>query len=312
MSNKILVTDSLFIFDEHVNKLQDAGYEVERLNKPQATEEELCQAVKGKVGYVLGGIEKITDKVIESADELKAIVFTGADWQGFIPGWKLATERGIKITNAPGANAFAVAEFALAVALSMQRNLFELSRTGEKTFQTTGSFKDITIGVIGAGKIGIKIINFVKAFEPARVVYYSRSQKEVGANFVELDELVKVSDIIFAAVPKSAGKLLGKEQFVSMKPGALIVSISETLDYDAALPYLKEGKIRAAIDWPSPGNEFNELPLDVWFNTNDHTAYNTYEANKAGSDMAIESLLNILNTGDDELVVNRDINRLTP
>jgi phosphoglycerate dehydrogenase-like enzyme len=304
MSNKILVTDSLFIFDEHVMKLQDAGYEVERLDKPQASEEELCQAVKGKVGYILGGIEKITDKVIESADELKAIVFTGADWQGFIPGWKLATEKGIKITNSPGANAFAVAEFALAVALSMQRNLFELGRTGDKTFQTTGSFKGSTIGVIGAGKIGSRIVNLVKAFEPARVVYYNRTQKEVGADFVELEELVKTSDIIFAAVPKSAGKLLGKEQFENMNTGTLIVSISETLDYDAALPYLQEGKIRAAIDWPSPGSEFDKLPTSVWFNTNDHTAYNTYEANKTGSDMAIDSLLNILNTGSDKYIVN--------
>ncbi|MDB5160821.1 MAG: hypothetical protein JWO96_201 [Candidatus Saccharibacteria bacterium] len=36
--NKILVTDSLFIFDEHVKKIETAGYEVERLDKTQATE----------------------------------------------------------------------------------------------------------------------------------------------------------------------------------------------------------------------------------------------------------------------------------
>lgn len=305
MSNKILVTDSLFIFDEHVKQLEAAGYEVERLDKPNATEDELCQAIKGKVGYILGGIEKITDKVIESADELKAIVFTGADWQSFIPGWDLATKKGIRITNAPGANSFAVAEFALAVALSMQRNLYELGRTGDKIFQTTGSFKDSNIGVIGAGKIGSKIIDFCKVFEPAKVVYYSRTQKgDLGADFVELDELIKTSDIIFAAVPKAAGKLLSEEEFKTMKPGTLIISISETLDYNAALPYLKEGKIRAAIDWPSPGPEFNELPLGIWFNTNDHTAYNTYEANKAGSDMAVESLLNILAGEQDQYVVN--------
>jgi len=304
MSNKILVTDSLFIFDEHVKKLQDAGYEVERLDKPQATEDELCLAVKGKIGYILGGIEKITDKVIDSADELKAIVFTGADWQGFIPGWQKATEKGIKIANAPGANSYAVAEFALAVALSMQRNLYELGRTGDKTFQTTGSFKGNTIGVIGAGKIGSRIISFCKAFEPGKVIYYNRSKKDVDADFAELDELIMTCDIIFAAVPKSAGKLLSTAQFEQMKPGTLIVSISETLDYDAALPYLQQGKIRAAIDWPSPGLEFDKLPLSVWFNTNDHTAYNTSEANKTGSDMAVESLLNILNTGNDNYVVN--------
>lgn len=305
MSGKILVTDSLFIFDEHVKKLEDAGYEVERLDKPEATEAELCEAVKGKVGYILGGIEKITDKVIESADELKAIAFTGTDYAGFIPGYELATKKGIAIADAPAANAFAVAEFALAVALAMERNLFELGRTGEKTFQTTGSFRKSTIGVIGSGNIGGKIINFSKALEPARVAYYSRTKKDdIDADFVDLDELVKSCDIIFAAVPKAAGKLLSTEQFEQMKPSALIISISETLDYDAALPYLKEGKIRAAIDWPSPSPEFKDLPLSVWFNTNDHTAYNTHEANQTGSDMAVESLLNMLAGNKDQYQVN--------
>lgn len=55
MSNKILVTDSLFIKAKHVKKLEVAGYVVERLDKPNATEDELCEAVKGKVGYILGG-----------------------------------------------------------------------------------------------------------------------------------------------------------------------------------------------------------------------------------------------------------------
>jgi len=38
MSNKILVTDTLFIFPEHIKKLKEAGYEIERLPKPDATE----------------------------------------------------------------------------------------------------------------------------------------------------------------------------------------------------------------------------------------------------------------------------------
>lgn len=81
MNGKILITDTLFIFDTHLKQLELAGYEIERLSKPDATEDELCQAVKGKVGYILGGIEKITGKVIESADKLKVIVFTGSGYQ---------------------------------------------------------------------------------------------------------------------------------------------------------------------------------------------------------------------------------------
>ncbi|HET7827841.1 MAG TPA: hypothetical protein VFK97_03165, partial [Candidatus Saccharimonadales bacterium] len=154
MSNKILVTDSLFIFDEHVKKLEAAGYEVERLDKPRASEEELCKAVKGKVGYVLGGVELITDKVIEAADELKAIVFTGADYAGFIPAHELATKKGIAIANAPGANSFAVAEYTLTLMLVMLRQILELTRVGDKNFMTGQSITDVKIGIVGMGRIG--------------------------------------------------------------------------------------------------------------------------------------------------------------
>ena len=75
----ILITDSLFIFPEHEEKIRTAGYKIERLNEVEAGEDELIKAVKGKVGYILGGIEKITDKVVEAGAELKVISFTGSD-----------------------------------------------------------------------------------------------------------------------------------------------------------------------------------------------------------------------------------------
>ena len=65
MNGKILVTDSLFLFDEHEKRLKDAGYEVVRLDKAAASEEELVEAIKGKDGYIIGGVEKVTKKVID-------------------------------------------------------------------------------------------------------------------------------------------------------------------------------------------------------------------------------------------------------
>ena len=55
MKGIILITDSLFIFSEHEAQIRAEGYEIERLNKPDATEAELVAAIKGKVGYILGG-----------------------------------------------------------------------------------------------------------------------------------------------------------------------------------------------------------------------------------------------------------------
>src|SRR5947207_1164373 len=119
MSGKNLVTDSLFIFDEHVKQLEEAGYKVARLDKPKAT--------------------------------------------------------------------------------------------GEKKFEVTKSLEASTIGVIGAGNIGRKIVEISRAFGPARVLYFSRTQKgDIKADYSDLDSLLSESDVIFLAVPESVGLLLTK------------------------------------------------------------------------------------------------------
>lgn len=309
MKGKVLVTDTLFITDEHIKRIEDAGYEVERLEKANATEDELIEALKGKVGYVLGGIEKVTDKVIESADQLKVIAFTGADWQALITGWQKAKEKGIKISNAPGANSPAVAEFALAMALLMERNLQELGRPGDKTFQTSDTLHNAEIGVIGAGKIGSRIIKTLSTFSPSKVRYFSRSQhpevESDGAEFSDLDTLLKNSDVVFIAAPGSAGTVLDKAAIGKLKNNALVVHISplNMIDFDALLPRLQDETLRAAVDWPAPNDAFSKLPMHTWYNTNNHTAYNTHSVIKLCSDMGTDSLLNLLEKGKDEYQV---------
>lgn len=310
MKGKILITDNLFIFPEHEQLLRDAGYELERLDKPEATEEELMHAVRGKVGYILGGIEKITDTVINSADELKAIVFTGADWRHFIPGHERATERGIAIANAPGANRFAVAEYTVTLMLAMTRNVFELGRTGKTKFQTTSSIKDSTVGIIGMGRIGAQVARILLPLG-AKIFYYSRErkpdvEKETRAQFVELDELLSRSDIISMHASTEIGKgFIGREQFKKIKDDTLLINCGFTggFDKDALFEELKTGRLSAAQDDPAD-ERFNTLPLSVWFCSNGHTAYNTSEANQTASDMATQSMLNLLATGKDKHKVN--------
>ena len=310
MSNKILITDTLFIGDEHVKQIEAAGYEVERIEKADATEDELIQAIKGKVGYVLGGIEKVTDKVIEAADQLKVIAFTGADWKALITGWEKAGEKGIKISNAPGANSPAVAEFALAMTLVMQRNLLELGRTGDVQSQTAETIQGATIGVIGAGHIGSKIIKMLSNFAPSRVLYHTREKypgvESDGAEYADLDKLLTTSDIIIIAAPGTAGTLLDKRAIESLKDNALIVSISprNLIDFDTLLTRLQKGTLRAAIDWPAPSEDYSKLPLHTFYYTNNHTAYNTKAVIKICSDMGTKSLLNLLKTGEDKYRVN--------
>ncbi len=310
MSEKILVTDSLFIFPEHEEVLRKAGYEVERLEKSKATEDELIEAIKGKTGYILGGTEKVTDKVLEAADKLKAVAFTGADWKAFIPGHEIATKKNIAIANTPGANSYAVSEYVITLTLAMMRNIFELGRTGPKKFQTTHSLTELTVGVIGMGNVGTKVATDLKSLGAHQVVYFNKTRKpeteKIGIEYQELSELLQKSDIVILLVPKSAGpNFLGEEELTSMKDGALLINVASPslVDNDALFDELQANRLRAAQD-SRLDERFDALPLGVWFNSNETAAYNTFGANKTTSDMAVKSLINLLSGSNDPYRVN--------
>lgn len=275
------------------------GFAIERLDEPQASEEQLIEALRDKDGYILGGIEKVTTKVIDSADDLKAIAFTGSDWAQFIPGHQHATEKGITIANAPGANAFAVAEYTLAAILGMTRNMFELTRVGERTFHTTGSLRGKTIGIIGMGNIGTKLTEFLQPFE-VNIVYHSRTRKKeieekFGARYLGLGELLATSDVVSIHIPKSSGAILGKDKLAKMKDGSLLINCaySGAADPDALYTELSSGRLRAFKDGPIDVR-YNSLGLSVWNNSNASTAFNTHEANTTTSDVVVKDLIRML------------------
>lgn len=306
----ILITDSLFIFPEHEQKLREAGFELTRLDKSEATEAELIEAVKGKHGYILGGVERITDRVIEAADELEAIAFTGSDWKAFITGHERATQRGISIANTPGANSYAVGEYAITLMLAMMRNVFELGRTGTKKFQTTHSLNELTVGIIGMGKVGARVATSLKNLGAKRVIYFSRTRKPQieteGVDYHTMEDVLHQSDVVFLLVPKSTGSdFLGAKELKMMKDGALLINVASRslVNSDALYQELESGRLRAAFDG-AIDDRFNSLPLSHWFNSNESAAYNTLGANKIASDMATESIINLLNTGEDKYKVN--------
>ncbi|HEY1063957.1 MAG TPA: NAD(P)-dependent oxidoreductase [Candidatus Saccharimonadales bacterium] len=311
MSSTILVTDTLFIFDEHIKQLEQAGFTVERLAKPDATEEELCLAIKGKVGYILGGLEKVTPAVIAAADELKAIAFTGSDWRSFVPAYAEATERDILITNAPGANAYAVAEYTITLMLMMLRRALELGSTGTSKFMTTHSIVNARVGIVGMGRIGEMVARMLVGLGVTDIVYWSRTAKpslqdELGLKFMPLAELVATSDIITTHVPGSAGEVLTGDLLKTVKDGAVLINTGadESYNKDGLYDLLADQKARAAFDNPIDEHRFAKLTADVWFYSNACTAYNTHEAAQLASDMATQSLINLLTTGQDDYRVN--------
>lgn len=309
MKDQILVTDSFFIFDKHVERLEGEGFEVVRLDKPRASEAELSEAIKGKTGYILGGVEHATKPVFNAADKLKAIVFTGTGFKGHIPAWEYAIEKGVHVGYSPYANVQEVAEWAVAAALAMQRNLFGLGPCGSQSFTTVSSLSELSVGIIGLGHIGLRFAEMIDSLGAKEVSYWSRKQKDTTYRYYEdMDDLLKSSDMVFVSVADEAGKdFISERELNLLKKDCLLVSIVHegVINEDSLYAAVRSGKIRAALDVVSEFNRFKELPADRWYAPNGSSAFNTWSFLNRASDMATETIINLIKTGEDKYKVTR-------
>jgi len=309
MTRNVLITDSLFIFDEHIAQLKAAGLNPVRLDKVKAGEAELVEAIKGCEGYILGGIEDVSAAVIEAATQLKAVCFTGADYAAFISAHALATQKGIAITNCPGANATAVSEFTLSLLLTMLRHVPQLSMKDGKNFYIAQDFADTAVGIVGYGYIGRAVAQRLKALG-FRVIVATRGAAAKAAadgfKVVPLGDLVTSCDAITVHVDtKSGAGLIDAAMTAQLKNGCIVVNTcnENVFDVPTLLARVAKGELYFAgdhVDLQPPAG----CPVGQFIKTNASTAYNTQRANKVGSDMATQSLINLLSGKDDQYVVN--------
>jgi phosphoglycerate dehydrogenase-like enzyme len=111
------------------------------------------------------------------------------------------------------------------------------------------------IGIIGMGEIGREIAQRAAAFD-MRVIYHQRSripeaeERELKANYVTLDALMRQSDWIVPQLPTLASTrdLIGHAELALIKPGACIVSVSNApvINRDALIEALRSGRLGGA------------------------------------------------------------------
>lgn len=112
-----------------------------------------------------------------------------------------------------------------------------------------------TVGVIGTGKIGTRVIELFKAFG-ANILAFNRSEnqkvKDLGAKYVDLDELLKNSDIVTIHLPQNKETIgfIGKNELDLMKDKAILINCARgpIVDNDYLAKLLNEDKLRAGID----------------------------------------------------------------
>lgn len=185
----------------------------------------------------------------------------------------LCTERGIKVINAEGRNAVAVADQTVGMMLSEMRNIARghaalMNGQWVKMFPNVFYSRDMrncTVGIIGVGKIGSMVAERLKGFG-CRILGCDifLPEEEIirrGCDeAVSKEELLRRSDIVTMHMVYEAGDpaLIGEEEIALMKKTAILINCARAglVDTDALVKALSEGRLGgAAVD------VFEEEPL---------------------------------------------------
>lgn len=205
-------------------------------------------------------IFKAPRKVIEKNRNLKMILRWGAGFDSV--DIEAAGERGVVVTNTPGANAPAVSELAVMLMMAVGRKLLchtESLKNGmwSKNTFLNNSFclNHKTVGIVGAGNIGRRTAAAVQAFG-ANVLYYdafrltSEQEKRYGMHYADFKTLLETSDIVSLHIPLTEGThhLIGAEELDRMKDGAILINTARggLVDDHALAGAVKSGKLSGA------------------------------------------------------------------
>ena len=241
--------------------------------------------------------------------------------------------RGIPVFNAPGANANAVKELAIAGMLIGARNLCrasayvaELTETGEALERVVEAGKKQFVGfelpgktlaVVGLGAIGVEIANTalslgmkVVGFDPA-ITVRNAWQLSAGVNLAEsMEQLFQHADFVTLHVPlvDTTRHLVNAERLALLNDAAVLVNFARggVVDNDAVISALDSGKLHAFVtDFPTP--ELIAHPKAV---TLPHLGACTAEAEENCAIMVTENVKEYLENGNIRFSVNFPESRL--
>lgn len=161
----------------------------------------------------------------------------------------------VHVAHVPAYSPYAVAEHTMALLLTSIRRIHKAyNRTREFNFSLNGltgfDLYGKTVGVIGTGKIGRLFINICRGFGMKVIAYDAFPAKDSDIEYVSLDELFTLSDIISLHCPLTddTKHIIGKSSIEKMKKGVVIVNTSRggLIDAEALLEGIKARKIGAA------------------------------------------------------------------
>ncbi len=246
------------------------------------------------------------EEVFKACPELKVLSIwgTGTDHVDL----DAASRYSVAVTNTPGVSAVAMAEHALALMLSVARDIPRIdsrTRSGAWPRGFVSQLHGKILGVIGLGAIGIQTARIARGIG-MQVIAWTRNPEskpleELDLELVSLDELYQCSDVVSMHLRLSpeTRDMVGKREFGLMKESAIFINTArgQIVDEDALYEALSRKGIRGAgLDVYSSEPLRENHPLAGLPNVvmTPHSGGVTVEALEAGLRLAIENVFDVL------------------
>jgi D-3-phosphoglycerate dehydrogenase len=250
-----------------IDQLEAAG--IEYLINPigrKLTEDELAEMVKD-FDVLIAGTEPISDKVMAQAKCLKLIsrVGIGLDSLDLLA----AERRGIQVSYTPDAPAAAVAELTIGLMLSLLRSVHVVNaqmHRGEWQRHFGRRIPEVTIGIIGTGRIGGRVLRSLAAFGMPRILVNdthpnSKVAPQLKLEWVDKETIYREADVISLHVPLTGQtkNMIRRDHLLLMKKDAVIINTARggIINEQDLAEVLKSGHLNgAAVD------VFNQEPYN--------------------------------------------------
>jgi len=219
-------------------------------------EAELIKRIgRARVAINIRAHAKFTDGVMAACKDMKLISIWGTGTDNI--DLEAAGRRGVTVTNTPGVNAYAVAEHAIALMLTVGRKIPRIDREmrggawpREMLTQCLGK----TLGVFGTGTIGARVITLARALGMDVLAWSARGDesriRSLGARPASKDEILRDADFVslnLRLTPETRG-FLARRELAAMKKTAILINTGRgaLVERDALLDALKQNRIAGA------------------------------------------------------------------
>ena len=280
------------------DRIADSGFAL--LNREQDIEvvstagdgDRLKEEIKRANGLIVRSDTQVTVDLMADAKELQVIGRAGVGVDNVDVA--AATQRGIAVLNAPGANTVSAAEHAIGLLLANLRRIspavssMRAGKWARKEFPGT-EMRGKVLGLVGLGRIGRHVATIARAFGMQIIAhdpYLPEARAlELGIELVPVDELLGRADVISLHIPLTddTRHFLNRDRIAQMKDSAVVVNTARgaLIDDVALVAALDAGKLGgAALDVfdPEPLPEDSPLRSNEKITLTPHLAASTSEA----------------------------------